>query len=116
MVQPSEERQRGDSTHALNRSSDRRVLAKSEMSPRLIVIDGVGAKDAAQVRFAEYYRVIDAFPSHRADQPLDVFVLPRRTGCDWTIANADRPHPLAEGVPVHTVAISDQISRRRVPR
>jgi len=54
MVQPSEERQRGDSTHALNRSSDRRVLAKSEMSPRLIVIDGVGAKDAAQVRFAEY--------------------------------------------------------------
>src|SRR5208282_2317621 len=48
-------------------------------------------------------------------KPLDMSVLPGRTGGRGTIANAHRPHAPDEGMTVHAVAIADQVLRRLVP-
>ena len=77
MMQSSEKRHGADVPYALNGSSGQRILAQREVGPRFIRIGGVCAKDAAQVRLAEYDRVVHAFSANRADQPLDMSVLPR---------------------------------------
>jgi hypothetical protein len=46
------------------------------MSPRAIVVVGIGAQHAAQMHLAEDDQVVQAFPPYRADQSLDVPVLP----------------------------------------
>ena len=38
----------------LNDARDRRVLLQREVSPRFIIVSGVGSNDATQVRFAEH--------------------------------------------------------------
>jgi hypothetical protein len=48
----------------------------------------ISAQDPAQVRFAEHNHMVETFPSDRADQSLDVHILPRRSGCDRPIAHA----------------------------
>jgi hypothetical protein len=71
----SEERKRGNLPDALNGSSDRRVLAQGEVNPHLIVIGSI-LTETAQVRLAEHHRVVHALSADRADQPLDMSVLP----------------------------------------
>src|SRR5262249_44783830 len=48
---------------------------------RRLLIRGIPTQDPAQVRLPKYDHVVETFPSDRADQPLDVRVLPRRSGC-----------------------------------
>src|SRR5208282_3629916 len=48
-------------------------------------------------------------------KPLDMSVLPGRTGGRGAIANAHRSHAPDEGGTVGAVAIPDQVSRRLVP-
>jgi hypothetical protein len=47
------------------------------MRPDLIVIASVIPQNAAQLRFIEHNQVIEAFAPNRADEALDVAVLPR---------------------------------------
>jgi hypothetical protein len=47
------------------------------MSPNPIVIRSVSLQDTAQVRFAEHDEVVERFAPNRADEALDVAVLPR---------------------------------------
>src|SRR5262249_38428967 len=44
-------------------------------------IRGIPTQDPAQVRLPKYDHVVETFPSDGADQPLDVRILPRRSGC-----------------------------------
>ena len=60
MMQPSEERHRGDLPDALNGARDRRVLLQREVSPHFIIVSGVGSNNATQVRFTEHHAVVDA--------------------------------------------------------
>ena len=55
---------------------ERRVLVQGTMSPRLIIVGGICAQDPAQVRFTEYDHVVQALPADRANEPLNVSVLP----------------------------------------
>jgi hypothetical protein len=47
------------------------------MRPDLVVIGSVIPQNATQLRFVEHDQVIEAFPPDRADEALDVAVLPR---------------------------------------
>src|ERR1019366_9218290 len=59
---------------------ERRVLVQGTMRPRLIIVGGICAQDPAQVRLTEYDHVVQALPADRANEPLNVSVLPGPLG------------------------------------
>jgi hypothetical protein len=59
---------------------ERGILLQRAMNARLIIIGGIPAQDPAQMRLPEYDYVVETFPADRADQPLHVRILPRRSG------------------------------------
>src|SRR5262249_52012137 len=68
------------------------------MNPRFIIIRSIPTQDPAQVRLPKYDHVVETFPSDCADQPLDVWVLPRRSGSGRLVPNAQgtqAPPPVA---------------------
>lgn len=62
----SEKRHGSDLSYALNGSSYRCILPLEEVSPRFIIVGGVCAKDAAEVRLAECDSVVNASSANRA--------------------------------------------------
>src|SRR6266481_3079908 len=68
-----------DDAEALNRPMEWGILVQRAMNARFIIIRGIPTQDPAQVRLPQYDHVVETFPSDRADQPLDVRVLPRRS-------------------------------------
>jgi hypothetical protein len=77
MMKPAEEWYCCDAADLLRTPKIRRILVQSEMCPNLIVIGSVIPQNATQLRFVEHDQVIEAFPPDRADEALDVAVLPR---------------------------------------
>jgi hypothetical protein len=55
---------------------ERGVLVQRSMGPRLIIVGSIGADDLAQVRFTEHNDVVQALPADRANESLNVSVLP----------------------------------------
>jgi hypothetical protein len=55
----------------------KRVLGTSKVRADLVVIESVVLQNATQLRFVEHDQVIEAFAPDRADEALDVAVLPR---------------------------------------
>src|SRR4030081_3685268 len=86
------------------------------MGPRRIIIGGISASDPAQVRFAKHDHVVETFAADRADEPLDVSILPGRSWCDRMVPNAHCTDPLQEDRTIRGVSIPNEISRRVVPR
>ena len=76
VMKAAQDRLRGDSAAALHRPMNRGVLLQRSMCPRFIIIGGVCAEDAAQMRFTEHDHMVEAFSSDRADKSLNVSVLP----------------------------------------
>src|ERR1700752_1929579 len=62
------------------------------MGPDRVVVRGVRLENVAQIRFAEHDQVIEVFAPDRADEPLDVALLPSRTLGRRMIANSYRPN------------------------
>src|ERR1039458_7237833 len=85
------------------------------MSPRLIIVGGICAQDPAQVRFTEYDHVVQALPADRANEPLNVSVLPGRSERNRPISNAHGAQTLHEDWSVRGVSIPNEVSRRVVP-
>jgi hypothetical protein len=54
----------------------RTILVEREMRPRPMIVLNIGRQGAAQVRLTEYDHVVQAFPADRANEPLNVSVLP----------------------------------------
>ena len=65
---------------------------------------------------AEHDHVIEAFASNRADQPLDVAVLPWRARRYRMIADAHRTDPMAVNWTERVIAVAYQMPRRFIPR
>jgi hypothetical protein len=59
---------------------ERGVLVQRSMGPRLIIVGSVDADDPAQVRFTEHDDVVQALPADRANESLNVSVLPGDRG------------------------------------
>src|SRR5262249_4428434 len=86
------------------------------MNARPIVIPGTPTQDPAQVRLPKYDHVVETSPSDRADQPLDVGILPRRSGRSRLVPSAHRAQPLPEDGAIRSVPVPNKIARCTVPR
>src|ERR1700682_291120 len=95
---------------------ERGVLVQRSMGPRHIIIGGISAWGPAQVRFAKHDHVVETFAADRADESLNVSILPGRSGCDRMVPNAHCTDPLQEDWTIRGVSIPNEISRRVVPR
>ena len=68
------------------------------------------------MRFAKHDHVVETFAADRADESLNVSILPGRSGCDRMVPNAHCTDPLQKGWTIRSVSIPNKISRRVVPR
>jgi hypothetical protein len=78
------------------------------MRANIVVVAGVGRKDVAKMGFAEYYDVIETFPTDRADEPLYMTVLPRRAWCDRSIPDAHGSEPPGDDRAVRAISITNE--------
>src|SRR5262245_32882596 len=92
------------------------ILVQRSMNARSIVIGSVLAQDPPQVRLPEYDHMVETFPADRADQPLDVRVLPRRSGSGRLVPNAHGAQTLPEARTISSVPVTKKITRCTVPR
>jgi len=69
----------------------------------------------AQVRLPEYDHVVETFPADRADQPLDVRILPRRSWSDRLVPNAHGAQTLPEDRAIRRVPVPNKITRCTIP-
>ncbi len=92
------------------------IFVQRQMGAATIVILGVGTECTAQVGLAENDQMVQTFPSDRADQPLNIGVLSRRTWCRRTIPDVHGSDPSLEHLSVGAIAISNEVGGRRVPR
>ncbi len=83
MVETTEVRYGSDPAFPQNWPCQWRIFAQRQMSAGTVVVIGVGPEHAAQMRLAENDQMVQTFPSDRSDQPLNVGVLPGRTGCAY---------------------------------
>src|SRR5258708_4726683 len=95
---------------------ERGVLVQRSMSPRHMILGGFTAQDPGQGRFAKRDHVVETFAADRADESLNVSILPGRSGCDRMVPNAHCTDPLQEDWTIRGVSIPNEISRRVVPR
>jgi hypothetical protein len=86
----------------LNRPVEWGILVQRAMNARFIIIRGIPTQDPPQVRLPEYDHVVETFPSDRADQSLDVRVLPGRSGSSRLVPNAHGTQPLPEDQAITT--------------
>src|SRR5262249_40226680 len=68
-----------------------------------------------QVRLPKYDHVVETFPSDRTDQSLDVWILPRGSGCSRLVPNAHGTQPLPEDRAIRRVSVPNKIARCTVP-
>ena len=64
------------------------------MTPSLVLIGSVILQNATQPRFVEHDPLIEAFAPNRADEALDVAILPRR---ERMIADPHCPNAMGLG-------------------
>ena len=71
-MEAAEYRSRYNPPEPLDWSMDRSVLAQRQMSAGLIVVGHIRLQDLPHVGFPEDDHMVEAFPSDRPDQPLNV--------------------------------------------
>ena len=111
MMKATKDRLGCDGPDALNRPMERGVLVQRAMNARFIIISGKLVQDPAQVRLPEHDHVVETFPSDRADQSLDVRVLPRRSGSSRLVPNAHGTQPLPEDHAIRSISVPNKIAR-----
>ena len=94
---------------------ERRVLVQRSMSPRLIIVGSIRPYDSAQMCFTKYDHVVQALPADRANEPLNVSVLPGGSERNRPISNTYGAQTLHEDWPIRGVPIPNEVSRRLVP-
>ena len=116
MVETTEVRYGSDPAFPQNWPCQWRIFAQRQVSAGTVVVIGVGPEHAAQMCLADNDQMVQTFPSDRSDQPLNVGVLPRRTGCRGTIPNTHGSDPSPEYLPIGAITIANKVFGRRVPR
>jgi hypothetical protein len=75
-MKAAQDRLGGDDAETLDLPMNRGVLVQRSMCPRLIIIGGICAEYPAQVHLTEHDHMVEAFPPDRADESLNVGILP----------------------------------------
>src|SRR3977135_3520538 len=76
------------------------ILVQREMRPAVGVILKIRRQRAAQAQSIEDDDVIETFAADRADDSLDIGVLPRRSRRGDDLLDRHRGGPIAEGRPI----------------
>ena len=108
MMEPANLRDLHDPTHRrkLNRSAYGCVLAQRQVSPRSLIVIEVGLQDAPQTGFIEDDHMIQALAPNRANQALDIGILPGRLWCRENLPNTQPVRRFTELLSVAPVPIS----------
>jgi hypothetical protein len=87
VMEATEPRNRYNPADPPDRPVDWSILAQRQPSASLIIVGHIRPQDSPQVGFPEDDHMIKAFPSDRADKPLDISVL-WRLRRRWSIPDA----------------------------
>ena len=87
----------------------------SERCPAVVMKPKIRRQHSAQVTLTEDNDVIEAFAADRADDALDIGVLPRRSRRGDNLLDSHRFEAIAEDLTVRCVAIAQQKARRGIP-
>ena len=106
MMQTTDLRERDDlaSTEWVFRTALWTILVERKMRSRFVVILKIGRQHAAQVALTGDDDVIEALAAHRANDALDISVLPRRARCRNDLLDSH-----------HLDAIAERLMTRRGP-
>jgi hypothetical protein len=115
MVQPAKNRMRNNVSESLDRTSARRVLPKRNVSPRLIVIGRIFGKNSPKVLGVDDDQIIGALAADRADQALNMSILPRRTQRRGPVPDPHRSDAGLECNAERSVVVANEIFRCAVP-
>src|SRR5260370_34067398 len=85
------------------------------MGPVVTVIPKIRRRNTAQVTLIEDDDVIETFAADRADDALDIGILPWRSRRGDDLLDRHRLDTIAEGLPIRSVSVSQQKARRGVP-
>src|SRR5262245_40519862 len=110
-MKAAKERLGCDDAEALDRPMEWGILVRRAVNPRFIIIRGILAQDPAQLRLPKYDHVVETFPSDRTHQPLDVRVLPRRSGRGRLVPNAHGAQTLHEERAIRSVPVPNKVTR-----
>ncbi len=91
-------------------------MAKREVRVKPVVIISIGSQQATQVLLFEDDDMIEALSTDRPDEPFNARILPGRAGRRWAVPDPHRSKPFAEKFAIGSIAVSNEISGRRVPR
>lgn len=90
------------------------ILVQREMRATSVVILKICPQHSAQVTLIEDDNVIETFAADRADDALDIGILPWRSRCRNDLFDCHRLDTIAEGLPIRSVAVAQQKARRGV--
>jgi hypothetical protein len=76
------------------------ILVQREMRPAVVVILKIRRQRTAQVMLIEDDDVIETFAADRADDSLDIGVLPRRSRCGDNLLDRHRLDTITKGLPI----------------
>ena len=77
VMQSAEDRVRLDIPDPLNGTKGRRIFVQRPVRSDVIVIEGIGSQDPAQMPLAHDHHVVHALAADRSDQSFGIAVLPR---------------------------------------
>jgi hypothetical protein len=69
----------------------------------------------AKMPLAKHNDMIEYLPPDRANQPFSIGILPWRSRCRWSVANAHRAKPPDECLAIGAIAIANNISPVQPP-
>jgi hypothetical protein len=95
---------------------DRSIFVERQVSASPLVVFEIQLQDATQACFMQDDDVVQALAANRADQALDIGILPRRLRSGEDFADAQPPGRFVEFLSVAAVAIAKQIAGPTVPR
>jgi hypothetical protein len=91
------------------------IFGEREVSPGSMVVVDVGQENAPKVPLVEDDNVIETFSTDRADDALDVRILPRGSCCRDDLLNSHSPDALTESMTIRSVPVPQEVPRGSVP-
>ena len=104
------------SSRALCRAFHWAIFGKREVCPGSMVVVDVGRENTPQVPLVEDDCIVQTVSADRADDALDVCILPWGPRCRDDLLKTHNPDALTESVTIRRVPVPQEVARSGVPR
>ena len=104
------------SSWALCRARDWAIFGKREVCPGSMVVVDVGRENTPQVPLVEDDCIVQTVSADRANDALDVCILPGGARCCDDLLKTHNPDALTESVTIRSVPVPQEVARSAVPR